>query len=324
MSTFDFPEFQPRAPWWNGDLQTLRNYLLARPRALDAWPSERLVLPLGDGDALVGTWQRPAVAVAGAKPLVVLVHGLSGCEASFYVVRSAAELLAAGWPVLRLNLRGAGPSRAFSRGHYHAGRSEDLRTALAALPASARDHGVVLVGYSLGGNVVLKLLGEGAPEGVRAGASVSAPIDLAAASRSILRRRNYLYHRHILAGVKREALAPGAEASPEERRAVRAARTLLAFDDVFTAPRHGFTGAADYYARASARPFLDAIAVPTLVIHALDDPWIPGESYTSFPWSRNPRLVPLLPRRGGHVGFVGFDRQRAWHDLCLLRFLAGM
>jgi predicted alpha/beta-fold hydrolase len=319
MSLFEFPDFRPRAPWWTGDLQTVRNYLLTRPLGLDAWPARRLVLPLGDGDALIGTWHRPAID--RGRPLVVLVHGLSGCEASLYILRSAATLLAAGWPVLRLNLRGAGPSRTVSRGHYHAGRSDDLRLALAALPAPARAEGVVLVGYSLGGNVVLKLLGEGAPDVVRAGASISAPIDLAAASRSLLRRRNYLYHRHILAGVKREALAPGADASDEERAAIRWARTLLAFDDVFTAPRHGFAGAADYYARASARPFLGAIAVPTLVIHALDDPWIPGEAYTSFPWSRNPLLVPLLPRQGGHVGFVGFDRQRTWHDLCLLRFL---
>jgi predicted alpha/beta-fold hydrolase len=177
----------------------------------------------------------------------------------------------------------------------------------------------VLVGYSLGGNVVLKLLGEGAAPGVRAAASVSAPIDLAAAALSLLRRRNLLYHRHILAGVKREALA----AHPDEaaRTAIGSARTLVAFDDAFTAPRNGFADAADYYARASARRHLAAIGVPTLVIHALDDPWIPGESYTSFAWARNPRLVPLLPRSGGHVGFVGRDRSRAWHDLCLLRFL---
>lgn len=314
----DFPEFRPRPPWWGGDLQTMRNYLLAPRHAFDRWPGERLVLPLGDGDALVGTWHRPGED--RGKPLVVLVHGLSGCETSFYIVASAASLLASGWPVLRLNLRGAGPARAFCRGTYHAGRSDDLRRALAALPEPTRANGIVLVGYSLGGNVVLKLLGEDTPPHVIAAASISAPIDLTAASRSLLRRRNFLYHRHILAGVRREALA-GGRVSAEERVAIGSARTLLAFDDVFTAPRHGFAGAGDYYARASARPHLAAIGVPTLVIHALDDPWIPGESYTSFPWARNPHLIPLLPRRGGHVGFVGRDRQRAWNDLCLLSFL---
>jgi predicted alpha/beta-fold hydrolase len=318
----DFPVFRPRAPWWNGDLQTVRNYLRARRQELERWPGEPLVLPLGDGDALTGTWHQPS-ADAG-RPLVVLVHGLSGCETSFYIVASAASLLGAGWPVLRLNLRGAGPARAFCRGSYHAGRSDDLRAALAALPAPLRANGIVLVGYSLGGNVVLKLLGEGAPRGIVAAASISAPIDLAAASYNLLRRRNFLYPRHILAGVKREALAPGAEASDEDRAAIRAAPTLLAFDDVFTAPLHGFAGAADYYSRASARSHLGAIDVRTLVIHALDDPWIPGESYSSFPWTRNPNLVPLLPRRGGHVGFIGPDRQRAWHDLCLLRFVEAL
>ena len=318
LSALDFPSFTPRAPWWTGDLQTVRNYLLApRRKILERWPGERLVLPLGDGDALTGAWHRPDESTT--RPLVVLVHGLSGCEDSHYIRASAASLLAAGWPVLRLNLRGAGPAREFCRGTYHAGKSEDLRAALAALPETAGASGIVLVGYSLGGNTALKLLGEGTPPGVVAAASISAPIDLTAASRRLLHRRNFVYHRHILAGVKREAIA--ATNGGEERAAIRNAPTLVAFDDAVTAPRHGFGGAADYYARSSARPYLEAIGVPTLVIHALDDPWIPGESYTSFPWTRNTRLLPLLPRRGGHVGFIGSDRGRAWHDFCLLRFL---
>jgi predicted alpha/beta-fold hydrolase len=315
----DVPEFVPRAPWWNGDLQTLRNYFVGAG-SLDLAPGERLLLPLGDGDRLAGSWHRPPVEMG--RPLVVLVHGLSGCEDSFYIRRSAAHLLAAGWPVLRLNLRGAGPARAFCRGHYHAGKTEDLRAALTALPTAAAASGIVLVGYSLGGNVVLKLLGEGAPGNVRAGASISAPIDLAAAAIGIMRRRNFLYHRHILAGIKREATAPGAALTDGERAAIAGARTLAEFDDVFTARRHGFAGVDDYYARASAARLLGAIAVPTLVIHALDDPWIPAASYAAVAWRDNPRLVPLLPRRGGHVGFLGADRERSWHDLCLLRFLA--
>lgn len=320
MTALDIPSFEPRAPWLTGDLQTLRGWLLRRDAALRSWPGERIVLPLGDGDSLVGTLHRPAEDER--KPLVVLLHGLSGCETSAYIVESAAHLLAGGWPVLRLNLRGAGPARALCRGYYHAGRTEDLRVALAALPTTMRAGGIVLVGYSLGGNLVLKLLGEGTPPGVVAAAGISAPIDLAAAAACLLRPRNFVYHRHILASVKGETLAPEARTSPEERAAIRSARSLVAFDDVFTAPRHGFANAADYYARASARPYLAEIAVKTLVIHALDDPWIPGEAYASFPWARNPLLLPLLPRRGGHLGFVGRDPERRWHDLCLLRFLA--
>src|SRR5690606_12326687 len=180
VTALDIPSFEPRAPWLTGDLQTLRGWLLRRDAALRPWPGERIVLPLGDGDSLVGTLHRPAEDQR--KLLVVLVHGLSGCETSSYIVESAANLLAGGWPVLRLNLRGAGPARALCRGYYHAGRTEDLRAALAALPAPMRASGIVLVGYSLGGNLVLKLLGEGAPPGVVAAASISAPIDLAAAA----------------------------------------------------------------------------------------------------------------------------------------------
>jgi predicted alpha/beta-fold hydrolase len=320
-STLRFPDFVPRRPWVTGDLQTLREFFTARPTDLSAHRAERLLLPLGDGDALSGALHR---AAEPGKPLVVLLHGLTGCEDSHYIQRSADYLLRAGWPVLRLNLRGAGPSRAHCRGHYSAGCSEDLRRALAALPADATEDGLVLVGYSLGGNVLLKFLGEGGLPGVRAGVAISSPVDLEAAARRILRWRNVVYHRHILARMKVEALARGAEVSARERMAIEGARTLVDFDDGFTGPRNGYAGAADYYARCSAKNFFDAIEVPTLVIHALDDPWIPGDMYLSYDWRRNPRLVPLLPRAGGHVGFARREKGAPWHDVCLALFLAGL
>ena len=125
LAALDFPEFKPRAPWWGGDLQTIRNFFLEKPDDLSVWPGERLVLDLADGtgDRLSGALSRPQEA--SAKPLAVLLHGLTGCEESLYIVRTAAHLLRAGYPVLRLNLRGAGPSRPLCRFQYHAGRSED-------------------------------------------------------------------------------------------------------------------------------------------------------------------------------------------------------
>ena len=134
-------------------------------------------------------------------------------------------------------------------------------------------------------------------------------------------RRNLLYHRFLLAQMKRESLACD-DVSPAERATIGAVRTIIAFDDRLTAPRNGFAGAEDYYRRNSAGQFLDAIAMPTLLIHALDDPWVPAASYLAHDWRRNPLLVPLLPHHGGHVGFHGRDRDTPWHDLCIAAFFA--
>jgi uncharacterized protein len=310
----EFSAFVPRAPWLSGDLQTLRNWL--RPQA--SLPGERLLLPLGDGDALAVALNEP-VNQARA-PLIVLIHGLSGCEESAYIVASARHFLSLGYRVLRLNLRGAGPSRGSCGGHYHAGRSEDLRAALAVL----RDMGegaFVLYAYSLGANMVLKALGEGGGlEGVLAAIAVSAPIDLAAASTQFAKRRNAPYQRWLLGHMRREALGRGARLSEAERRAIASAKSVRAFDDGFVAPRHGFADADDYYASSSALPYLARIATPTLVIHAEDDPWIPAAAYRRQDWS-NPALSLLMPLSGGHVGFHGAGSAIPWHDRCAEVFL---
>ena len=319
----DFPDYRSRAPWLGPDLQTLRN-LLRGPVLSQAGTvrSVRLELPLADGsgDRLSARLERPPSG--GEGPLVVLIHGLGGSEESAYLHASAAALLAAGRRVLRLNLRGAGPSRPLCAQQYHAGRTRDLHDALAALPPGLLEEGVVLVGFSLGGNMLLKFLSEIDADGVvRAAVSVSAPIDLAAASRRFLEPRNLVYHRYLLRGMQEEALGEGAALTEEERRVIPEVRSILEFDERIVAPRNGYAGAADYYAKNHARQFLAAIPVTTLVIHALDDPWIPGEAYTSFDWSGNPKLVPLLPAGGGHVGFHGAGTRLPWHDRCIARLL---
>jgi len=307
----DFPEFRPLWPWLGADLQTLRN-TLAPPRvALDRFSLERfeLALPDADGDVLLGSLQRPLDG--SGRPLVLLLHGLGGCEDSVYLQRSAQHFLAAGHPVLRLNLRGAGPSRERCRQQYHAGRSEDLRAVLAALVPRWSREGIVAIGFSLGGNLLLKGLGEWGREcALRAAVAVSAPIDLAVSCRRIMAARNAVYHRYLLRKLRREARGPAD------------ARTLYEFDDRVVAARNGFANADDYYARCSAAPFLDGISVPTLLIHAQDDPWIPAALYTQRDWSRNPRLTPLLSRGGGHVGFHARDARDAWHDRCAALFFA--
>jgi len=316
-----FPEFRPRAPWLGPDLQTVRNILRGAPAELDAAEMRRVLLPMADGSG-----DRLAAAVfggeRGADPLAVVVHGLGGSEESDYLRATGAMLRRHGLPVALLNLRGAGPSRPICRFQYHAGRTADLRDALLVLQ---RDHGVksfFVVGFSLGGNMLLKFLAEhGAAVPLAGAASVSAPLDLEAACRRILERRNRLYHRYLLERIRAEALGTGAELSEQERQAIVAARSIFEFDANFVAPRNGYASAEEYYERNASGAFLNAIRVPTLLIHALDDPWIPADSYRRFDWSANSNLTPLLSRRGGHVGFHAAGSRVPWHDRCIEMFL---
>nr|WP_246462928.1 alpha/beta fold hydrolase [Nitrospirillum iridis] len=337
-----YPPFRPRAPWWGPDLQTLRN-TLRRPR--HPLPvGEALLFPMDDGtgDCLAGTLHQPAESV-GDRPLVVLVHGLAGSEDSPYIRSAAAAALARGHAALRLNLRGAGPFVGRTRQRYHAGRTADARAVLARLAAGhpgLTAGGIVVAGYSLAGNMVLKLMGEpGLPPAVRGAMAVSAPIDLSATSRRFLKARNRPYHLWLLRQMKAETLAmPAAPGSDEAGwlAAVVRARTIYDFDDGYVAPANGWRDAEEYYRVNSALRFLRGISRPTLVVHALDDPWIAPDPYRAFDWAAHPALIPLIVPQGGHVGFHG-DRDQpmgerpvgeqpgglagTWVDRCLMRFL---
>lgn len=315
--------FTQRFPWWGGDLQTIATVLIDVPSSLAPGTSERLRLTLGDGDTMLAMLDRPAIPHAG-KPLVLLIHGVPGSETSPYMLRMSGYLLDKGHPVLRLNMRGAGPSRATCGGQYSAASSRDLAELIGLLPAELTAAGLVAVGYSVGGAILLKYLGEeGARTPLRAAASVSAPIDLRGTCFTLLRRRNFLYHRYVFGAVTREALAEGAVLTADERRKIEACRTLYEFDDVFTAPRNGFAGADDYYFHSSAVNFLPTIRIPTLVLASLDDPWVPGGAYAGHHWGSNTShsLRPVLTPHGGHVGFHGVDGYKPWSDLAVMEFL---
>lgn len=317
------PPFRQRFPWWGGDLQTLANRLRPGRRDLALHRSERLSFALDDGDTLLAMLDRPAAPAAG-RPLVILIHGLTGSEDSLYILSQARVLLDRGHGVLRLNLRGAGPSRSLCAGQYYAGRSQDLRVLLALLPSELTCDGIAAVGYSLGGAMLLKYLGEeGSATPLVAAASVSAPIDLSVTCGHMMRARNALYHRHILGEMKREATGEGAELSRAERTAILGAPSIWHYDDVFIAPRHGFSGAEDYYARCGPLRFLADIRVPTLLLAALDDPWIPGSLYSGYDWAANKSLLPTLLRHGGHVGFHGLGGDPPWSDRAVAAFLDG-
>lgn len=274
----------------------------------------------GSGDRLAAL----LTPAPGGGPTVVLIHGLTGCETSMNMLRATIFHHGQGRNVLRLNLRGAGPSRATCTGDYHAGCSADLAGALAALEDSAPDlsrNGLFLSGVSLGANVMIKFLAElGADFPIRAAVSVSAPLDLAASARCIMRPRNTLYHRWLLQRMKVDC--GGSDLTAAQRAALEAARTVYEFDDQFLAPQHGFASADEYYERTGAGRFLDRVPVPLLVIHACNDPWIPAAPYLEYDWSRNEKLTALLPLAGGHVGFHDPGHSVSWHDRCAAQFFA--
>ncbi len=316
-----FPRFVPRPPWLTGDLQTMRNILRRPYHDLWQWREERVELPLADGDSLLAQIHLPSEA---ARAVTLLVHGLSGCADSVYVRASAQLLLSMGHAVIRLNLRGAASTTAPVHGLYHAGRSEDLRNAIGTLRRRGDLSGLpwFAVGYSLGGNMLLKYLAEeGRAAPLAAAVTVSVPLDLAACSARLRQRRNRIYEQYLISRLRADTLARVTGLTSAERRAVESSASVLDYDERFVAPRNGFADAADYYARSSAGRYLGGVATPTLVVHGMDDPWIPGEVYRAVRWDDLPALQPLLPAAGGHVGFHGAGSRIPWHDRCLAMFL---
>lgn len=315
-----FPTFKSRVPWIGGDLQTIKNTLLWRAPVFREDRRSRLSLPMNDGtgDALLAGLDQPQEETG--LPLIILIHGLTGSEDSRNITDSAAYFVSLGFPVLRLNLRGAGPSEGRCTQHYHAGRSEDLAAALTALPTQLKAKGVVMAGVSLGGNSLLKFAAEhpSHPE-VLAYATACAPIDLKAAQQRIMAPRNRVYHRHLL-----KHMRAGAYQSAQDKTTMAATLkqvdSVYAYDDLIVAPQNGFSGAEDYYAKCSAGPLLHKIKTPTLLIHAKTDPWIPTSMYTALPWSGDSPLSLVISDDGGHVGFHGRGNAVPWHDLCIGQF----
>ena len=299
------------APWWlpGGHAQTLYAALVApHPRA--HYDRERWNTP--DHDFIDVDWVRRTAAApdahAGDSPLVVLFHGLEGCSASPYAHALMARVRKRGWDGAVVHFRGcSGEPNRLPRA-YHSGDTAEIDWILQRLRGEHPRREIHAVGISLGGNALLKWLGERAQDAARIvsrAAAVSAPLDLMAAGDALGRGFNLVYTRAFLSTLKRKSLAKLA-GYPDlyDAAAVRTARTLRAFDDVVTAPLHGFRDTDDYWTRASSKPWLSRIEVPTLIVNARNDPFLPERALPSQ--SEVSAQVTLeLPREGGHVGFVG-------------------
>lgn len=314
--------------WRSGHLQSIRSRVLPHRWDLDdVGRSQDLLLAMHDGsdDRLAAWLHRPMVPVAGL-PLVLLVHGLGGSADSSYIRASARGFLRTGFSVVRVDLRGAGRSGEHSSGLYHAGRTQDLRDVLAQL-APLAPEGIAVMGFSLGGNATIKLVGEplqGAP--VVAAVAVSAPLDLAVGVEHLHHMMFGGYERFVMQGLREDAARPGPASgfTPSEAAAVRRARTVVEFDDAITAPRNGWRDAAEYYAVNSSAQYLPRITVPTLIIHAADDPMVPFTPYQAVNW---PQLEAFgyirraITEHGGHVGFHRRGKVYPWFVPQAIAFL---
>jgi predicted alpha/beta-fold hydrolase len=253
-------------------------------------------------------------------PAVVLVHGLEGSGEAGYMRGMTAASLRAGFSAHRFHMRTCGGTEHLCSTLYHAGLTSDLLAVLRQL----RNEGhtpAFLVGFSLGGNVVLKLAGElaeSASDLIGAVCAISTPIDLAACARRISQRDNYFYERRFVRRMRARLRASGRYSDGDLSRLHK----LIAIDDRITAPSFGFGGAAHYYETQSALRFLSAIRVPALLIQAKDDHFIPFDIFQSDAVQANPAIDLIATDHGGHLGFLGRGPHRFWAEETALRWIA--
>lgn len=310
------------APWWcrNRHLQTFWGPLLRRRRPR----LRRERVDTADGDFVDLDWLD---GPAGA-PLVLLLHGLEGGVDSHYIVGMLGEIAARGWRGVVLNFRSCSGELNRLPRFYHSGDTGDLDAVVERLVTREPDVRLGAVGVSIGGNVLLKWLGERegqTPAQVRAAVGLCVPLDLVACARALDRGfARAVYTANFLRTLRRK-VRDKARVHPGfvDVAAVRRARTFAEYDRALTAPLHGFADEVDYWRRASSGPYLARIRVPTLVLNARDDPFVPPDSLPD-PAALPAEVRLVVTRRGGHVGFVDSPRpgRASWAERRAIDFLA--
>jgi hypothetical protein len=313
--------------WWapNRHVQTLWGKLIRRPARVE---TRREVWETPDDDVLE---LRRLDAPAG-RPRLILLHGLEGTVRSHYLGGMFAEAQRRGWGADLLLFRSCGEEPNRTRRFYHSGETTDISFVVDGIVREHAASPIAIVGFSLGGNVLLKWLGErGAtlPPAIRAASAMSVPFDLSRSAAAIDRGFARLYQAHFLRSLRRKALAK-MQRFPDlvDRARLATARTIRDYDDCVTAPVHGFDGAEDYYSLSSAIGWIGAIRIPTLLVSAVDDPFLPPEVLDEVRGiaRANPALQIDFPTRGGHVGFVAGRvpwRPVYWGEWRIAEFFSG-
>jgi predicted alpha/beta-fold hydrolase len=298
--------FVPPGRLRNAHAQTIAGTLIRRHFAEEIVAAEKRFFVTSAGAKVLAccSWQRDPRSHA----TLILLHGMEGSSESRYMLGTAEKAYRAGLNAIRLNMRNCGGTEHLTPTLYHAGLTDDLRAIMGELIGSDRLPELYVAGFSLGGNVVLKLAGEfgdSAPEELRGVIGVSPSIDLAACADAIELKRNLVYSARFILSL-RSRLRRKAELFPDryDLSGLKGAWTIRNYDDRYVAPHWGFRDAADYYNRESALRVVENISVPALMIHAKDDPFIPHAQFESLEVTSNPNIAVLAPERGGHVGFI--------------------
>ncbi|HAV61151.1 MAG TPA: alpha/beta hydrolase [Verrucomicrobiales bacterium] len=311
-----------RAPWWlpGGHAQTLGPRLLRRAPPVN-YRRERIATP--DGDFLDLDWSK-----CGGARVVVILHGLEGCSRSRYVLGFVHALNGAGWDCVVLNFRGCGGELNRACRLYHSGETDDLHSVVGHVLAQSDVVEVALLGVSLGGNVLLKYLGEqgdGIDRHIGRAMALSVPCDLASSAAQLARPTNRLYMRYFLRSLARKAQGkaaqfPGRFSTEGLGRMV----TFAEFDGQVTAPLHGFAGADDYWRQCSSRLFVPRIRLPTLLLSARNDPFLTPECFPEEEAKASTCFHLEAPTTGGHVGFSSARLGGpTWSERRAVEFLGG-
>jgi uncharacterized protein len=315
--------FRPYPFLWSGHSQTLAGAFVRRPAfRLSTQPH---TVELSDGDRLIlhddasDTW-------SPGDPVALLVHGMCGSSSSSYMQRIAMRLTARGIRTFRLDLRGCGAGAGLSRLPYHAGRSDDLHDTAAFINGLAPGSPLLPVGFSLGGNILLKWLGEQSasmPYDIQQAMAVNPPLDLEACTNHVRVVARGFYDRHFARLLLRHARStPHWHEATPLARARMLPRRITDFDELFTAPLSGYQSALAYYRDCSAAPLVEEIRVPTLILSSRNDPLIPPHILQQI---RRPEWVDLhIAEGGGHLGYIsrgGRDPDRYWMDWRVLERL---
>jgi uncharacterized protein len=320
---FSVPPFIPRRGFSNGHVQTMASYFLRRRDALPA--SEDRLIPVAENARVLcrANWQEEKARALTA----VIVHGLEGSSDSAYMVSTAAKALAAGMNVVRMNMRNCGGTESLAETLYHSGLASDLAAVVDHLKSHDGLSRFVLLGFSMGGNLVANLLGErgsNAPGEIRAAAVVSPVMDLAPSADALHQGSNRIYEWKFVRGLSR-LFRRKARLFPDRYDATRleGVRSIRDFDERVTAPYNGFRDADDYYARVSSSRCAENISVPYLVIHSADDPFVRILPATRAKLVANISVRYLETARGGHCAFLadpdGYDGR--WAERTVVDFL---
>jgi predicted alpha/beta-fold hydrolase len=324
--------FIPRRLLRNGHLQTITGNFLPRADRLPAAVPELVEIPgtrLSHSETRVLChchWQ-PA-DVRASRPTAILLHGLEGSSDSQYIVGNANKLWRAGANVVRMNMRNCGGTEQYSSTLYHSGLSGDVAAVMNFFLRREGLQSISLVGYSMGGNLVLKLAGElgtKAPSELRSVVGVSPAIDLGPSAAALHRPQNRIYERRFLrALLKRFRRKVRLFPKVYDPNRAEGIRSLRDFDDRITALYSGFTSAEDYYHRAAAARVISRIVVPTLIIHAEDDPFVTITPETIADIRANPSITFVQTQHGGHCAFLAArtnEHDGYWAEATLLRFV---